>query len=269
MRACRAEVFLCPYDVQEGEDEGVPTSEVRLDEVLAAPGDTLRYVYDYGDEWTLVLVAERVGAPVERVRCTGGRGSAPPEDSGGVWAWNDAPDDDAGTPAGAALRQLLDDADLTAGAVCVDEAEATGMVRAYAWLLDRVGHGLRLTATGRLPPPAVVSAAMAELGLDRDWIGKNNREDQTWPVRALRTSVQRLGLLRVSKGQLLRTQAGAALTDDPAGLWRHIAQRAAGSARDPFVHTATSLVLLAVAAGRPRGGAGRGAGRRRLADGWG
>ncbi len=87
-----AELFLCPYDVEEGEDEGAPASQVRLDEVLADAGDTLRYVYDYGDEWTLKIKVERVvpGAP-QRVKVVAGRHGAPPDDYGGIWAWNDAP----------------------------------------------------------------------------------------------------------------------------------------------------------------------------------
>lgn len=83
-----AELFLCPYDVQEGEDEGLPADQVRLDEVLAEPGDKLRYVYDYGDEWTLLFKVERVLPDADRPRCTGGRGAPPPEDSGGVWDWD-------------------------------------------------------------------------------------------------------------------------------------------------------------------------------------
>jgi hypothetical protein len=86
-----AEQFLCPHEV-DGDVEGTPTTEVRLDEVLAEVGDRLRYVYDYGDEWTLVLRVEHVSAGKGRVRCIGGRGDHPPEDAGGVLGW------DPGTP---------------------------------------------------------------------------------------------------------------------------------------------------------------------------
>lgn len=81
----RSERFLCPYDVEEGEDDGVPSCEVRLDEVLTQPGDHLLYTYDYGDEWNHRLVVEQIRGPVEAVQCTDGRGAAPPEDSGGIW----------------------------------------------------------------------------------------------------------------------------------------------------------------------------------------
>lgn len=208
-----AEMFLCPYDVESGEDEGVPTFEVRLDEVLAAPGDRLRYVYDYGDEWLLVLVVERVGGVVDRPHCTGGRGNPPPEDSGGAWDWDGSagpPFDPAlldeelagwtserslppeitelrrrvaGSSAAHVLQALLDDAELDSGADTVDEAEAAEMTRGYAWLLGRVGSGVKLTQAGWLPPALVVEA-MADLGLDDVWIGKGNREDLTEPVRA-------------------------------------------------------------------------------------
>ena len=84
----QAERFLCPNDVEEGEDDGVPTSDVRLDEVLAQPGDRLLYTYDYDEEWNHRVVVEQVGEVVDAVRCTGGRGAAPPEDSGGICDWD-------------------------------------------------------------------------------------------------------------------------------------------------------------------------------------
>ncbi|CAN5846414.1 hypothetical protein BH23ACT4_BH23ACT4_15610 [soil metagenome] len=55
-----SELFLCPFDVEEGEDDGVAASEVRLDETLQNPGDVLEYVYDYGDSWELKIKLEKV-----------------------------------------------------------------------------------------------------------------------------------------------------------------------------------------------------------------
>lgn len=273
-----AERFLCPLDVEECEDEGVPTSDVRLDEVLAEPGDRLLYTYDYGNEWNHRLVVEQRGGPVTVVRCTGGRGAAPPEDSGGIGDWDAsaAPPFDpaeaqqalahweqertlpaeiaqllqqvAVLPAESVVRDLVEAADLD-GPVEVDEVTAAACLRRYVWLLHRVGGGLALTAAGWLPP-VVVTEAMQSLWPDDRWIGKRNREDLTEPVRRLRASAQRLGLLRVSRGTLLVTRAGAALRDDPVGLWRHVTQRLGVRPADRFARTSTALLLLAAAAGR-------------------
>ena len=94
-----SELFLCPFDVEEGEDEGVPESDVRLDELLVEPGDELTYVYDYGDDWELRLRLEAVldrsdAAP--RARATGGRRLPPPDDSGGIYAFDEMVRDLAG-----------------------------------------------------------------------------------------------------------------------------------------------------------------------------
>lgn len=279
----QSELFLCPFDVEEGEDDGVPATDVRLDEVLAEVGDSLLYAYDYGDGWEVRLVVEEVGGRVERVRCVDGQGVAPPEDSGGIHAWNErrgrsedfAPEKLAdalagweadrrlppalrtlrgqviATPAQQVLDALLRDADLVDGPASVDETEAAEMTRAYSWLLRRVGDGLALTAAGWMPP-AVVIAAVEDLGLAQEWMGKNNREDTTRPVRALRASAQSMGLVRANKGRLLRTKVGVAVTDDPVALWSHIAQRLGAPPSDPFRLLAQALLLLAVAAGRPR-----------------
>lgn len=84
------QLFLCPYDVHEGELEdegGVPAGEVRLDETMQESGDVLAYVYDYGDNWELALRLEQIlpvdpGAPW--AACVDGRRAAPPEDCGSL-----------------------------------------------------------------------------------------------------------------------------------------------------------------------------------------
>jgi Plasmid pRiA4b ORF-3-like protein len=81
------EPFLCPYDAEEGEDDGTPAKDVTLDETLSEPGDVLRYCYDYGDSWDLSIVLESVlpmvgSAPI--AMCIDGRRAAPPEDCGGL-----------------------------------------------------------------------------------------------------------------------------------------------------------------------------------------
>jgi hypothetical protein len=131
----------------------------------------------------------------------------------------------------------------------VDDDIAETATARYRWLLHRVGVGVKLTAAGWLPP-ALVTEAMDTLWPDDRWIGKRNREDLTEPVRRLRASAQRAGLLRVSRGQLLPTKTGTALRDDPHGLFGHLAERPPGRPRDAFARTTIPLVLVAVAAGR-------------------
>jgi len=88
-----AEYFLNAFDVEEGEEEGTPEVEVRLDETLAEPGDVLRYCYDYGDDWSHTLKLEKVTpGTCDRPRVLAGKHEAPEEDSGGIWAWNEDPD---------------------------------------------------------------------------------------------------------------------------------------------------------------------------------
>ena len=83
------EHYLCPFQAEEGET-GVPEQDVRLDEVLAKPGDKLHYLYDFGDDWMHVikLEAERPrddDAP--RALCIDGRRPGPSEDCGGVHSY--------------------------------------------------------------------------------------------------------------------------------------------------------------------------------------
>lgn len=85
-----SQVFLCQWDVDEGEfdDEGgIPAAGVRLDETVQASGDVLSYVYDYGDNWELLLQLENIldaefHAPA--ATAIGGRRAAPPEDCGSL-----------------------------------------------------------------------------------------------------------------------------------------------------------------------------------------
>ena len=87
------ECFLNEFDVEEGEHEGTPEVEVRLDETLAEPDDVLRYCYDYGVDWSQTLGFEMVTpGTCERPRVLAGKHQAPEEDSGGIWAWNEDPD---------------------------------------------------------------------------------------------------------------------------------------------------------------------------------
>ncbi|MFI1916112.1 plasmid pRiA4b ORF-3 family protein [Nocardia sp. NPDC020380] len=129
--------------------------------------------------------------------------------------------------------------------VPVDAAVAERALYRYRRLLDHVGDGVKLTAAGYLPPK-VVQALYDELDMRGEWIGKGNREDQTYPVLSLRESAQALGLLRKHRGQLLPTAKSRALQNDPIGLWRYIASRAFGLSKQPYQQHGGLLYLLAL-----------------------
>jgi Plasmid pRiA4b ORF-3-like protein len=144
------------------------------------------------------------------------------------------------------LRRLIDFADLTAP-VLIEAAVVAAMVRPYAWLLDRVGDaGIKLTAAGYLPP-ADVEAAVSELFLGEEWIGKGNRESQTLPVLDLREAAQRAGLLRKYSGRLQLTPRGRAARADAGALWWRLAD-SMPAARDDCGRQAGLLLLLILAA---------------------
>jgi hypothetical protein len=145
------------------------------------------------------------------------------------------------------LRQLIGKARLDQP-VLVGAVTASRMVRPYTWLLDRVGDvGITLTTAGYLPP-AHVEAAMTELGLGEEWIGKGNRENQTLPVLHLRESAAAMGLLRKRHGTLLLTSHARTLRADPVALWWHLAKRIPPKSPDPCETQAGLILLLALAA---------------------
>lgn len=280
-----AEWFLCPFDVAEGDDLGTPDHEVQLDEVLNAPGDVLHYVYDYGDEWDLVLRLEEV-LPLEpgtpSARCTGGERAAPPEDCGGLREAEELADllsdpaafdaaevnallDQAAAVAGLrpdlaellhALRRSSVGADLLLRATLLggsgDSPATSDLTRdlgAIQWFLDRAADGgIPLTAAGYLKP-VEVEAAAAILPLAQGWPGKANREDQTTPVLRLRHALQGMRLVRKHRGHLVLTPAGRAAQVDPSALWEHLRLHLVGGDVSTVEVQGRLLTLLLLASG--------------------
>lgn len=128
--------------------------------------------------------------------------------------------------------------------------DVAAVARPYRYLVELAGdEGIPLTAAGWMKP-SYVERTYRDLGLDEDWIGKGNREDQTLPVAELRSTCQQVGLLRKHKGRLLSTRLARSLSTDEgyvaalaARLLRH---------RDPHVRAAMALfALIAAATGRP------------------
>ncbi|MPV51354.1 plasmid pRiA4b ORF-3 family protein [Pseudactinotalea sp. HY160] len=318
----RAGHFLSSYDVEEGE-QGVPESDVRLDQVVAAAGDRLWYEYDFGDGWEHVLTVEQLmdDAPAEP-RCIGGRMACPPEDCGGIWGYAELAEWVRGGCDPAAVPQPFDDAEhartwlrphwhpdrfdvaeanealahtrplpvagpladlleqlgrsgdpvaagliarlaaaTAAGAVteapdgtgaadpAVSEHDAARMIGPFLILLDVVGDGIQLTKAGKLPP-ATVTALAEETGIAGWWIGKVNREDQTWPVALLREAARSLGLVTVRSGRLSATAIARKHRENPLELWRHLLTRLPKGTSD-FDREAGWLSLAVVAAGTP------------------
>ncbi|MGW6278755.1 plasmid pRiA4b ORF-3 family protein [Kribbella sp. NPDC055071] len=146
------------------------------------------------------------------------------------------------------FQRLVADADLDQ-AVDIDADTAARMVAPYSWLLDRVGaDGIKLTGAGYLPP-VHVEAAVTELGLAEEWIGKGNREVQTRPVLRLRETAQILGLVRKHKGALVLTPRGRALRADPLALWWHLAEHMPPTTKYAYETHAGLICLVALAAG--------------------
>lgn len=281
-------VYLCPYDVEDGDTDGVDERDVGVDELLVTPGDRLLYVYDYGDGWRLTLKLEKVldrGEGEPPARCVAGRRSGPPEDCGGPWGFEElvasgewdlefdlaSTDDDvqhalvrgrglpplvaelvAAVPPGEVADQvyvLAFQAELDA-VPPVDADTAARAVERYRWLIERLGaDGARLTAAGYLPP-LLVKTIMSELRLDPDWIGTATREDVTRPVADFRRSAQLLGIVSKTKGQVTVPAGVRRLAGDPLTLWGHIVGRLPLGREGSIDRHASLLALLWTAAGR-------------------
>lgn len=278
-----SEWFLCPFDVAEGEDDGVPASAVRLDETLQEPGDVLAYLYDYGDSWELTLRLEEVLPANESspgAVCVGGGRAAPPEDCGHLTDAGDLAevlddpthfDIDKVNLALAAPYFVLRDRGVVPGLVDLlylisgtdngadladrlmttiegpsthpTSSEKADALRAYQWFLDHANEEGLKLTAAGYLKPADVVAACEVLPAAADWIGSNNREAHTYPLFAFRESLRAMGLLRKHKGRLLTTRAGRKLSGDPDALWDYLATRLVGARKDRFVEEATLLVV--------------------------
>lgn len=279
-----SQLFLSEPDLAEGEDHGLPLRDVRIDETLQQPGDVLEYLYDYGDNWDLTLELLQVlpvpdGAPPAIV--IDGERAAPPEDCGGLRdarSLSEVLDDPAAfDPAplntalsfsapvdGSRLPEPL--ARLLLPVVRVPEAntlargvmalpaqeprpsddELTTAFHAVQWFLDRADDGgIPLTKAGYLKPDDTFAASEVVPNM-AGWIGRNNRESQSFPLLEFRQSLLEVGLLRKYKGHLLLTKAGAAARRSPEALWEHLAASLT-RARGQFEAIASPLMAATAA----------------------
>jgi hypothetical protein len=81
-----------PPDADDGWTERLDEASAALAQVAGAERAKVVYSYDFGDDWRHDIVVEKIvpaDPGVAYPRCTGGRREAPPEDCGGIWAFND------------------------------------------------------------------------------------------------------------------------------------------------------------------------------------
>ena len=81
--------FLSAYDLEEGDEDGIPEAEVRLDQVIAKPGHRLFYWYDFGDSWHHTIKLESIESLPAEALCLAGRRACPPEDVGGLGGYEE------------------------------------------------------------------------------------------------------------------------------------------------------------------------------------
>jgi len=279
-----AERFDCPEEAAI-EDAGIPlTTEVRLDETLSELGDRLHYIYDFGDNWNLVIELEAITEAIPDVvaRCIAGERAAPPEDCGGLRTeselrevledpaafdleetntalmdplagladWGVKPE----VLAFAAMFRGTPDADAMLAAVLraprTTIEERTEHLAPITGYLEHVGEGVPLTAAGYLKPADLDAIALV-VPTVQGWIHSRTREVDCDVALDFRLALQRFGLLRKAKGVLSCTKAGARARKDPEFLWRHLASRLLMADDDAFTTQARIAYLLATASGHP------------------
>jgi Plasmid pRiA4b ORF-3-like protein len=104
-----------PADRDDWGEPDIDETTATLGQVAGAEKAKVVYIYDFGDDWRHDIVVEKVLPATPGVaypRCITGRGQAPAEDSGGIWAAIEADggeplDPDEVTGALAALATVL------------------------------------------------------------------------------------------------------------------------------------------------------------------
>ncbi|MGI5950248.1 MAG: plasmid pRiA4b ORF-3 family protein [Brooklawnia sp.] len=84
--------FGTDYDEESDWAEDVHERDVRLDQVLAKPGQRLFYEYDFGDGWQHTIRLEKVEPWQDDspdALCVEGRRACPPEDVGGIGGYEE------------------------------------------------------------------------------------------------------------------------------------------------------------------------------------
>jgi hypothetical protein len=76
-----------PGDLEDDDIDIIDESRTKIGDILTTPGDSVLYVYDFGDNWRHSVVLEKIlpaSATTARPVCLTGERHCPPEDVGGV-----------------------------------------------------------------------------------------------------------------------------------------------------------------------------------------
>lgn len=69
------------YEVEKTENSYL----IKISEVFKKPKQTFTYIYDFGDNWKHDIILEEIlDEKIMRSMCVDGKGTCPPEDSGGI-----------------------------------------------------------------------------------------------------------------------------------------------------------------------------------------
>ncbi len=84
----------CVYGIPDpdGEHQFIDDRRVRLRDLNLSTRHRIEYTYDFGDEWLHLLKLEEVSqadADDIRAHCIGGERNSPPEDVGGIFAYEE------------------------------------------------------------------------------------------------------------------------------------------------------------------------------------
>lgn len=74
--------------INDSPESPLPADEIPLMAVLRNEGDSMGYIYDFGDHWEHVVELEKINKrDCWQPKVTAGSGECPPEDCGGMWGY--------------------------------------------------------------------------------------------------------------------------------------------------------------------------------------